>query len=240
MLRYTRRDMSYLVLVRHGESRWNVGNRFTGWVDVPLTAKGIREAIRCSMHCRAYDFDVAFTSNLERAQSTLLIILSLQNRTGIFQHEGQGPHYRWSCRSNRCLPNDIPIFESELLNERFYGKLQGMDKRTAERRYGKAKVFKWRRGYRDRPPGGESLKQAFERTRPYLTRRILSRVKHGNTVLLVGHGNTLRATIKMLERISDRDIASIDLPEGRPIVYRYRAGAFVRIKGAYRFDRPLR
>lgn len=232
--------MSYLVLVRHGESRWNVGNRFTGWVDVPLTAKGIREAVRCSMHCRAFDFDAAFTSNLERAQSTLLIILSLQNRTGIFQHEGQGKHYRWFCTSNKCLPNDIPIFESEALNERYYGKLQGMEKHAAERRYGKAKALAWRRGYADRPPGGESLKDTFARAFPYLSRRVLARVKRGENVLLVGHGNTLRATIKSLEGISDHDIALVDLPEGRPIVYEVRRGTFTRVKGSYRFNRPLR
>lgn len=232
--------MSFLVLVRHGESRWNLTNRFTGWVDVPLTARGIREAVRCAMHCRAYDFDVAFTSNLERAQSTLLIILSLQNRTGIFQHEGQGAHYRWSCSSNRCLPNDIPIYETESLNERYYGRLQGLDKRAAERKYGKAKILKWRRGYTDKPPGGESLKDAFSRVHPYLARRIMPRLRRGQNVLLVGHGNTLRATIKMLEGISDRDIAFVDLPEGKPLVYEYRRGAFKRVKGGYRFNRPLR
>jgi len=232
--------MAVLVLVRHGESRWNLSNRFTGWVDVPLSLNGVREAQACAKHCAKYDYDAAFTSKLQRAQSTISIILTRQNRTGIFQHEGNGKHYRWSCESNKCLPDDIPIYDSESLNERYYGVLQGMDKKAAEEKYGIEKLFKWRRGYKDRPPKGESLEDAHARMHPYLVRNILPKVRKGGNILLTAHGNTLRAAIKHLEGISDHDIARIDLPEAEPLVYEFRRGGFKRIEGEYRLDRPLR
>lgn len=232
--------MGTLVIVRHGESRWNLCNRFTGWVDVPLSEQGVKEAQACARHCAAFDFDAAFTSNLERAQETLLIILSLQGRTAVVQHENDKRYSRWLRKSNSCSTGDIPVFRSAVLNERYYGALQGMDKKSAEKKYGKEKVLHWRRGYDDRPPGGETLRETFERSQPYVARNILSRVRRGETILLAGHGNTLRASIKHLERISDNDALFIDLPEAEPIVYTYHKGRFVRASGAYQFHRPLR
>ncbi len=232
--------MGTLVLVRHGESRWNVCNRFTGWVDVPLSAAGIAEARRCAVHCASFDFDRAYASELERAHETMLIILSRQGRTGIVQHAEDRRYRRWIRLSNRCGGDDIPIVTDAALNERYYGRLQGMEKGAAERKYGKESVRRWRRGFELRPPGGESLKDAFRRTLPFLSREILPKVRRGETILVVGHGNTLRAVIKHLEGISDEDISRVDLPEARPLAYAYRAGAFVRIAGHYRLDRPLR
>lgn len=232
--------MGTLVLVRHGESRWNVSGRFTGWVDVPLSEKGVHEAERCAEHCKEYDFDVAFTSALERAHATLLIILSRQNRTGIIQHEGDHPHYKWRCYSNKCDGKDIPVFESEALNERYYGLLQGMDKKEAVKIYGREKVFAWRRGYVAKPPRGESMKDAFERTWPYFEKKIMPRIRRGETVMIAGHGNTLRAMIKRLEKISDDAISRLDLPEAKPVAYDYHKGKWTRIEDGYTFDRPLR
>lgn len=232
--------MGTLVIVRHGESRWNLCNRFTGWVDVPLSESGIKEAQVCARHCASFDFDAAFTSNLERTQETLLIILSLQGRTAVVQHPEDIRYRRWIRLSNRCSTGDIPVFRSALLNERYYGSLQGMEKKVAEKKYGKEKVFRMRRGTDDRPPGGETLRETFRRAQPYVTRAILPRVRRGETVLLAGHGNTLRTIIKHMERISDDDALFIDLPEAEPFVYTYRKGRFVRTKGEYQFDRPLR
>jgi 2,3-bisphosphoglycerate-dependent phosphoglycerate mutase len=232
--------MSVLVLVRHGESRWNVTNRFTGWIDVPLSLAGVREAEECAKHCTQYDFDAAFTSKLERARSTLTIILTRQNRTGVIQHENESTRYRWICDGDRCLPDDIPIFDSESLNERYYGVLQGMNKKEVERKYGKEQVLEWRRGYLARPPKGESLKEAHDRMHPYLIRKILPRVRKGQNILVTAHGNTLRAAIKHLENISDADIAFVDLPEAKPIVYEWKNGKFRHVKGEYSFNRPLR
>lgn len=234
--------MGLLVLVRHGESRWNLDDKFTGWVDVPLSEEGIAEADECGLHCRNYKFDRAYTSRLERAHETLQIILSVQDRTGITQHKGIYFRYRsWIQASNKLSNGDLPVFTSELLNERYYGLLQGMKKRVAEQRFGKEQVFKWRRGYKDKPPKGESLQQAFHRIMPYFTHEIFPHVANGEQVLLVAHGNTLRAIIKHIERISDHEIADIDLPEAKPIVYHYtRTKGWKWKSGSYTHDRPLR
>lgn len=232
--------MGKLVLVRHGESRWNVRNRFSGWVDVPLSENGIREAERCAVHCEKYNFSAVFTSALERTHVTASIILSRQNRNGIIQHEEQQRYRKWTMQSNIITRGDIPIYESVVLNERFYGDLQGMDKRQAEKVYGKKQVFAWRRGFSDKPPGGESLKQTFMRIHPYFDARIVPRIAKSETVLISGHGNTLRAIIRHIEDIPTEDIVNIDLPEARPLVYEYRRGTFVRIAGEYRLNRPLR
>lgn len=233
-------SMGILVLVRHGESRWNLCHRFTGWVDVPLSERGIKEAEACAVHCRRYAYSSAFTSKLVRAQETLSIILSQQDCTGIFQHEDNPRYARWIRDSNRCSGSDVPVFVSAALNERYYGALQGMEKDAAEKQYGEERVRSWRRGYYDRPPEGESLEETHARIHPYLVEHILPKVRRGEAVLVAAHGNTLRAVIKHLEGITDERIASIDLPEATPLVYEYRQEAFVRIEGAYRMDRPLR
>lgn len=232
--------MSYLVLVRHGQSRWNLENRFTGWVDVPLSEDGIHEAERCAHHCQRFDFQAAFSSDLERAHETLLIILAHQQRTGIVQHEEEGQYKKWIRASNICVNGDVPIYNTHHLNERFYGALQGMKKEQAIIKYGLEKTIAWRRGYEDTPPHGESLKDAHDRMHPYLIRHILPKVKAGMTVLVTAHGNTLRAVIKHLEGISDEAIASVDLPEAAPIVYQCVRGKFVHVAGEYHMDRPLR
>lgn len=232
--------MSHLVLVRHGESRWNLCNRFTGWVDVPLSENGVIEAQQCAKHCKSFNFSSAFTSRLQRAQATSLIILSQQNRTGIFQHRNDPRYSRWIRLSNQCGGDDIPIFADAALNERYYGALQGMDKKDAERKYGAEKVTAWRRGYSERPPRGESLKDAHARIHPYLVKNILTRVRKGEDVLMTAHGNTLRAAIKHLEALSSETIAFIDLPQGMPLIYEYRRGKYKRVAGEYQMNRPLR
>lgn len=233
--------MGHLVLIRHGESRWNQCHRFTGWVDVPLSEAGIDEAEACAHHCKRFDFSAAFTSKLERAHSTLNTILAHQNRTGIVQHEHDKKFYRWTKYSNGCGTEDIPVIESTLLNERYYGKLQGMEKSEAEKKFGKEKVFAWRRGFKDKPPGGgESLEETFNRVLPFFKKSILPRVRKSDDVLVVAHGNTLRAMIMYLEKISEIDIAFVDLPKAQPIVYRYGKEGFERVAGEYHFNRPLR
>jgi 2,3-bisphosphoglycerate-dependent phosphoglycerate mutase len=233
--------MGHLVLVRHGESRWNQCNRFTGWIDVPLSENGIREARVCAKHCEAFDFSSAFTSKLERAHSTLFIILASQDRTGIVQHEHDAKYYRWIKRSNHCSSGDLPVFESASLNERYYGSLQGLNKDEADKKYGAEKVLRWRRGFISHPPGGgESLEETFARIEPYFTRHILPRVEKSEDVLFVGHGNALRAAIKHIENISDEEIAFIDLPKAVPIVYKYHQKKFKHVEGEYSFRRPLR
>lgn len=233
--------MGLLVLVRHGESRWNLANRFQGWVDVSLSDNGVKEANVCALHCRPYRFDCAFTSRLERAHQTLHIVLSKQGRTSIIQHTGKSSHRPgWVKRSNLLRNDDLPVYMDDSLNERYYGDLQGMNKEEAEKKYGFEQVLSWRRGYKDRPPKGESLKQVFERTVPYFARTILPRVKRGEHVLITAHGNSLRAIIKHIGGIDDEQIADIDLPQAKPIVYRYTKGIWKHELGDLKTGRPLR
>jgi 2,3-bisphosphoglycerate-dependent phosphoglycerate mutase len=187
-----------LALVRHGQSEWNLKNLFTGWRDVELTEKGIEEARAAGRAMRAQGlvFDVAFTSALKRAQETLRLIL---------EELGQG---------------EIEIIRDQALNERDYGDLTGLNKDDARARWGEEQVHVWRRSFDVPPPGGESLKNTAERVLPYFEREIRPRVEKGERVLIVAHGNSLRALIMQLEGLSGEEIVQRELATGAPIVYR--------------------
>lgn len=230
--------MGYLILVRHGESRWNIANRFTGWVDVPLSEVGINEALIAAKKLEGIDIDVAFTSKLERAQETLLIILAKQDRTGIFIHT-TGKRKKW-CR-HKADPNDkeIPIYSSEALNERYYGRLQGLNKIKTAEKYGKEQVFLWRRSYDIRPPGGESLKDTIKRAVPYFKKKIMPEIRKGKNVIVSAHGNSLRGIIKYLDNISDKDIPHLELPTGLPIIYEYNGKKLIKKEHIHSFTRPV-
>jgi 2,3-bisphosphoglycerate-dependent phosphoglycerate mutase len=230
--------MSYLILIRHGQSRWNLTNKFTGWVDVPLSRLGVREAILNAKELKKIKIDVAFTSELSRAQETLLIILSSQDRTGIFLHESKknGSHNRYATRMNK---DEIPIYSTPILNERYYGRLQGMNKAQAKIKYGEKKVLTWRRSFTGRPPGGESLADVYRKVIPYFHHEITPWIRSKNNVVVSSHGNTLRAIIKHLENISDADIAHLELSNSQPIIYRFSKGKFERAKGELSFARKV-
>lgn len=221
--------MSVLVLVRHGESRWNLENRFAGWVDVPLSEKGIKEAIDCAKDLQSFDFDVAFTSKLTRAQTTLFIILSRQKKTGIFLHD-DGKGDEWSHHPMRVDESEMPVYSSENLNERYYGKLQGQNKQQAREMYGEEQVFIWRRSFDVAPPGGESLKDTYERTIPYFKDKILPLLEMDKNVIVVAHGNSLRSVVKYIEGISDEDIPKFELNTGEPVIYDHKKGRFDKRK----------
>ncbi len=229
--------MGYLILVRHGESRWNSANKFTGWVDVPLSEIGVNEALICAKELEGLKIDVAFTSKLERAQETLLLILARQDYTGIFLHD-HGKEKTWSLHKHEWEDYEIPIYSDSALNERYYGKLQGLDKNETRKRYGEKKVFEWRRSYDISPPGGESLKDTVKRAVPYLKRKIMPEVKRGKNVIVSAHGNSLRAIIKHIDSISDGDIPNLELPTGKPIIYRYEKGKLVKDNHTHSFNRP--
>ena len=187
--------MGTLVLIRHGQSQWNLENRFTGWVDVPLTDAGREEARRGAELIRHLRFDRAFTSKLQRAQETLRIVL---------EEIGQ--------------PN-VPIEQDQALNERHYGELQGLDKAETAKKFGDEQVLIWRRSYDVAPPGGESLKDTASRTLPYFTHAILPLVKAGQTILVAAHGNSLRSIVMELDRLTKEQILKLNLATGAPIVY---------------------
>jgi 2,3-bisphosphoglycerate-dependent phosphoglycerate mutase len=187
--------MARLVLLRHGESQWNLENRFTGWVDVPLSPRGIQEAKNAGDTLRGFTFDRAFTSVLVRANETLRLAL---------EAIGQ--------------PN-IPIEKDKALNERMYGELQGLNKAETVKKYGEAQVKIWRRSYDVRPPGGESLKDTAERVLPYYEHTIKPYLLKGDTILVAAHGNSLRALIMELEQLSREQVLELNIPTGAPLLY---------------------
>lgn len=186
--------MPLLVLVRHGQSIWNLENRFTGWVDVPLSKQGEEEAVQAGIDLSDYEFDVAYTSALRRAQATLAIIIATAN---------------W----------DIPVIRDQALNERDYGDLAGLNKDDMREKYGADQVHVWRRSFDVAPPNGESLKDTAARTLPFFERAILGDIKQGKNVLVVAHGNSNRSIVMKLEKLSPQEIVEKELATGRPIVY---------------------
>ncbi len=189
--------MARLVLLRHGESQWNLENRFTGWVDVPLSPRGIEEAKQAGAKLRTFTFDRAFTSVLARANETLRLALA---------EIGQ---------------SDIPVEKDQALNERMYGELQGLNKAETVKQYGEEQVKLWRRSYDVRPPGGESLKDTAERVLPYYEKAIKPYVLKGQTILIAAHGNSLRALVMELEHLSREQVLELNIPTGAPLLYEF-------------------
>ncbi len=212
--------MTKIVLIRHGQSQWNLENRFTGWVDVELSERGIREAREAGMVLQAegYTFDVAFTSYLKRAIRTLWLIM---------EETGQ----MW-----------LPVQTDWRLNERHYGALQGLNKKETAEKYGEEQVHKWRRGYATRPPAlepgdamhpgnatryakvhtppaTESLADTMDRVVPYWNDTIIPALKAGQKPIITAHGNSLRALVKHLDGLSEDAIMGVNIPTGIPLVY---------------------
>jgi len=197
-----------LVLVRHGQSEWNLKNLFTGWKDPDLTEQGIAEAREAGRKLKAkrLTFDIAFTSVLRRAQHTLDLTLAEINQT------------------------NLPVKEHMALNERDYGDLSGLNKDDARKKWGEEQVHVWRRSYDVAPPGGESLRDTLARTLPYYVQEILPCVLRGERALVVAHGNSLRALIMVLEKLSPKEILARELATGAPVIYRLNADATVASK----------
>lgn len=217
--------MTYLILVRHGQSEWNLQNLFTGWINVPLSEKGIQEAKKAGKIIEKYNIDLAFTSTLSRAQETALIILANQKKVSIIQ----GGRKEWYRHFGSQPKSFIPVHIDERLNERYYGDLQGMNKDVARKKWGKEQVHIWRRSYATAPPNGESLKDVVRRTVPYFKTNILCELEKKKTVLIAAHGNSLRAIIKHIEGIRDEDIPHFELETGKPVIYKYSKGKLVKV-----------
>ncbi len=197
-----------LVLARHGQSEWNLKNLFTGWKDPGLTELGVGEARRAGQRLKAMGvgFDIAFTSNLSRAQRTCRLIL---------EEIGQP---------------DLETIRDEALNERDYGDLSGLNKDDARAKWGEEQVHLWRRSYDVPPPGGESLKDTVARVLPYYVSRILPRVMGGERVLVAAHGNSLRALVMVLDGLDAKTIPSMELATGIPLVYSLKPDTTVESK----------
>ncbi len=197
-----------LVLLRHGQSEWNLKNLFTGWKDPDLTEAGIEEAKAAGrrLKARGLAFDTCFTSALTRAQHTLDLTLAELGLTG------------------------LPITRDQALNERDYGDLSGLNKDDARKRWGEGQVQIWRRSYDVAPPGGESLKDTVARALPYYCQHILPAVLRGERVLVAAHGNSLRALVMVLDRLTPATIPAMELATGVPLVYRLKADSTVATK----------
>ena len=213
--------MSKLILVRHGQSQWNLENRFTGWVDVPLSKKGIEEAISAGEKLKDEKIDTMYVSHQLRAIQTLhYIMINLKDsRTPIINHEDKKISDREHHTSDGST--EIPVHMSPDLAERYYGDLQGLNKQKTREKYGDEQVHIWRRSYDVNPPGGESLKDTCERTIPYYEKHILKDLKEGKTVLVSAHGNSLRSITKHVENVSDDEIPNVEIPTGIPIIYTF-------------------
>jgi len=215
--------MVYLILIRHGESIWNLENRFTGWTNVSLSKKGLREAKIAGIKLKDYKFDIAYASRLIRAQQTLFEILDRNEYTNKFYAVDKEEKNKWYLKFfHREEDKDLlKIIIAEELNERYYGDLQGHNKDEMRKKYGKEQVHLWRRSYDIAPPQGESLKDTCKRAVPFFKRHILKDIKNGKNVIVSAHGNSLRAIIKHLENISDKDIPNLELKTGAPIIYKF-------------------
>ena len=213
--------MSKLVLVRHGQSQWNLENRFTGWMDVPLSKKGLEEATSAGKKLKDFQFDKMYVSHMLRAIQTLhYVLLELDDeRTPIIFHEDPKIHEREHHKGD--LSKEIPIFMSTDLAERYYGNLQGLNKQKTREEYGEEQVHLWRRSYDINPPGGESLKDTCDRTTPYFKEHIIKDLEEGKNVLISAHGNSLRAITMFVEKISEQEISGVEIPTGVPIVYSF-------------------
>ncbi len=205
--------MPNLILLRHGESQWNLENRFTGWVDIPLSPKGEEEARQAGEKLKAFRFDKAYTSVLKRAIETLKFVLKITGQ------------------------EDIPIEYDKALNERHYGALQGKNKAEIGRIYGEQQLKIWRRSYDVPPPKdvtdlnpdgtSESLKDTAARTLPYFKERILPDILAGKNIIVAAHGNSLRSIVMELDRLSKEEVLELNIPTGAPLLYRYDAAGKV-------------
>jgi 2,3-bisphosphoglycerate-dependent phosphoglycerate mutase len=197
-----------LVLLRHGQSEWNLENLFTGWKDVDLSPKGVDEAREAGrrLKARGLSFEVCFTSALVRAQHTLKLVLDELGQPG------------------------LPTMADQALNERDYGDLSGLNKDDARKRWGEEQVHIWRRSYDVAPPGGESLKDTVARALPYYCQHILPAVLSGRRTLVAAHGNSLRALVMVLDRLTPQTIPKMELDTGVPLVYRLNADSSVESK----------
>ncbi|NER79554.1 MAG: 2,3-bisphosphoglycerate-dependent phosphoglycerate mutase [Leptolyngbya sp. SIO1D8] len=216
--------MTTLILLRHGQSLWNAANKFTGWVDVPLSERGRAEATIASCKLRAYGVNVCFTSLLMRALETAVICLTecdeiCDGRIPIIKHAADDPEWHGWDNYHGDASEELPIFTTAALDERYYGQLQGLNKAETAEKYGQEQVHAWRRSFSVRPPGGESLEDTMNRTIPFFRDRILAHLTQGDNVLVAAHGNSLRAIVMYLDNLSSEDVPNLNLKTGVPIVY---------------------
>ena len=213
--------MPKLILLRHIKSQWNEENRFTGWMDVPLAENETQKAKDLAKKIFQFKIDKIYTSALFRNQDTVARMFEFGNKKyPVFMHLDGGKMQKWAHYIDLSR-EDVPVYVTEKLNERYYGKMQGGNKETAMKKFGKEQVHLWRRSYNIAPPGGESLKDVFKRAIPFYQKYIEKDLKRGKNVLIVGSHNSLRAIVKYVEKIPDEDIINLEIPYGGIIEYEF-------------------
>ena len=221
--------MGKLILLRHGESVWNQKNVFTGWVDVPLSVKGIAEATEAGKKMADISFDAVFTSVQIRAIETAMIALA-QNKsqkTPVIIHT-EGKMAEWAgIYSPEMRSNIVPVYRDWHLNERYYGELQGQNKAETAALYGDEQVRLWRRSFDIAPPHGEGLKDTAERTIPFFNENIMLLVKEDKNILVSAHGNSLRSIVMFIENLSKEEVLKLEIQTGSPIVFSYKDGGLI-------------
>jgi len=218
--------MGQLILIRHGESVWNKKNVFTGWVDVPLSANGIEEALKAGDALADISFDLVFTSVQIRAIETAMIALARNRseKTPVIQH-GEGKMQEWARIYNKPMEqNTIPVFSDWHLNERYYGELQGKNKKETAEIYGDEQVHIWRRSYDVPPPEGECLQDTAARTIPFFQEQILPELQQGKNILISAHGNSLRSIVMFIDQLSKEEVLQLEIPTGTPLFYEMQDG----------------
>jgi 2,3-bisphosphoglycerate-dependent phosphoglycerate mutase len=216
-----------LILLRHGASIWNEKNIFTGWVDIPLSTKGIEESFQAGKKIAYMPVDVIFTSTLIRAQMTAMLAMSVHegDKVPCILHPKEGKLSEWAeVHSEETKKSFIPVHVAWQLNERMYGQLQGMNKDEMRQKYGEDQVQIWRRSYNVAPPEGESLEMTAARSIPYFQEKILPLLKKGKNVLIVAHGNSLRSIVMFLDKLSNEQVVKLEMATGAPVIYTFEAG----------------
>lgn len=223
--------MAELILMRHGQSEWNLKNLFTGWVDVPLSNQGVLEAIEAGKKIKEIPVDIIFTSTLIRAIMTAMLAMNqhVSGKVPVIQHKGEGKISDWAKIFSKEAENSIiPVICAWELNERMYGELQGLNKAETAEKYGAEQVKIWRRSYDVPPPNGESLEMTAARSIPYFEKNIIPHLKEGKNVFISAHGNSLRSIIMDLDGLSKEEVLNLELATGHPIVYTYQNNSFTK------------
>ena len=222
--------MAKLILLRHGQSAWNEKNLFTGWVDIPLTEKGIKEAKEAGRLLSEQNIDEIYLSSLIRAQLTAFIAMveSRVNKVPYIVHDRSSDKGDWYEQGTEGA-SLLPAYVASELNERMYGALQGKNKEEVKKEHGEEQFKLWRRSYDTPPPNGEALKQTAERTLPYFQSKIEKSIKEGKDVLVCAHGNSLRAIVMYIENLSKEEVLKLEIPTGEPRIYEHTGSDFVRI-----------
>ncbi len=222
--------MGQLILLRHGESMWNKKNLFTGWVDVPLSTKGVEEALAAGQLLKDIPIDIIFCSTLIRATMTAMLVMSVhsEGKTPVLMHE-EGLLKTWSTiYSEKAKKAVIPVICNDALNERMYGELQGLNKQETREQFGDEQVKIWRRSFATCPPNGESLELTTKRTIPYFETAVMPELKKGKNVLISAHGNSLRACVKYIESLSADQVVSLEIATGVPLFYEWQHSRFTK------------